>query len=238
VEIEGEGAGELPEDESNLVVRAYALLAPPVGRRFRLYNRIPLERGLGSSAAAIALGLVAARPDLGADELLGRGLTLEPHPDNLAAALVGGVCVTWEGRIERIADRLPLHAVLVVPRGRMSTAAARASLPAVVPHEDAAFTAARALLLGAGIAGFDPGLMSRGLDDRLHEPYRPSALLDELRDELPAGATGATLSGSGPTVVVWAVDPARCASELVLRFPEHDVHALPVALHGALATSA
>jgi homoserine kinase len=238
VEVLGEGAGELPAGESNLVVRAYSLLASPQGKRFRLRNRIPLERGLGSSAAAIALGLVAARPDAAAEELLAHGLGLEPHADNLAAALVGGVCVTWEGEIERIADQLPLHAVVVVPPERVRTEAARARLPAVVPHEDAAFTAARALLLGAGISGFDPGLMSRGLADRLHEPYRPSALLDALRDELPRGATGATLSGSGPSVVVWAVDPAPCASELALRFPEHGVHALAVAPDGALGPGA
>jgi homoserine kinase len=238
VEIEGEGAGELPEDDSNLALRAFALLASPAGMRFRLRNRIPLERGLGSSAAAIALGLAAAQPAATAEELLAHGLGLEPHPDNLAAALVGGVCLTWDGTIARIADRLPLHAVLVVPPGRMRTEAARASLPSVVPHDDAAFTAARALLLGAGIGGFDPGLMSRGLADRLHEPYRPSALLDALRGELPAGATGATLSGSGPSVVVWAVDPAVCADDLALRFPEHAVHPLAVVPHGALGTGA
>lgn len=233
VEIAGEGAGELPADESNLVVRAYALLAPTTGKRFRLHNGIPLERGLGSSAAAIALGLVAARPDAAPEELLEPGLELEPHADNLAAALVGGVCLTWDGRIARIADRLPLHAVLVIPPERTRTDAARARLPDVVPHEDAAYTVARALLLGAGIADFDAGLMAHGLTDRLHEPYRPSPLLDALRAQLPPGAVGATLSGSGPTVVVWAVDPIDASAALAERFPSCDVRTVAVAERGA-----
>lgn len=237
VEMEGEGAGELPEDESNLVVRAYALLASPHGKRFRMRNRIPLERGLGSSAAAIALGLAAARPDGSAEELLAYAVRLEPHADNLAPALVGGVCLTWEGRIARIADRLPLHPVVVVPAERTRTGEARARLPASVPHRDASFTAARALLLGAGIAGFDAGLMANGLVDRLHEPYRPSPLLDALRADLPAAAAGATLSGSGPSVVVWATEPEPCAAELARRFPGYHVEALAVAPRGALGSA-
>ena len=116
VSVEGEGASELPADESNLAVRAYALLADPAGKHFRFTNRIPLERGLGSSAAAIALGLVAAAPGASAEELLAVGITLEPHADNLAAALLGGLTLSWDGRIARIADQLPLAAVAVVPR--------------------------------------------------------------------------------------------------------------------------
>jgi homoserine kinase len=234
VEIEGEGADELPADDSNLVVRAYSLLASPRGVRFRLRNRIPLERGLGSSAAAIALGLAAARRDETPEELLAHGLRLEPHADNLAPALVGGVCLTWEGRIARVADRLPLRAVLVVPGERTRTDEARSRLPDRVPHDDAAFTVARALLLGTAIGAGDAALMGAALVDRLHEPYRPSELLAAIRAELPAGAAGATLSGSGPTVVVWATDAETCAAELRRRFPEHAVSAVAVATRGAL----
>ena len=100
VTVEGEGASELPADESNLAVRAYALLADPAGKHFRFTNRIPLERGLGSSAAAIALGLVAAAPSASAEELLAVGITLEPHADNLAAALLGGLTLVV-GRADR-----------------------------------------------------------------------------------------------------------------------------------------
>ena len=149
VSVEGEGAGELAEDDTNLAVRAYALVAPPAGKRFRFLNRIPLERGLGSSAAAIALGLAAAAPGRPAVELLALGATLESHSDNLGAALVGGACITWQGRIAKVAQTLPLQLIAVIPEARTVTATARTALPATISHADAAFTAAHAALLGA-----------------------------------------------------------------------------------------
>src|SRR5262249_57232391 len=121
----------------------YSLLADPSGKRFVFVNRIPLERGLGSSAAAIALGLVAAAPEANAEELLAHGLKLEQHADNLAAALLGGLTLSWDGRIARIAERLPLAPIAVVPTERTSTANSRQSLPATVPHADAAASAGR-----------------------------------------------------------------------------------------------
>jgi homoserine kinase len=89
-------------------------------------------------------------------------------------------------------------------------------------------------LLAAGAAAGDAALFAAGLDDRLHEPYRPSAALDAIRDELPDGARGATLSGSGPTVIVWADDAPTCALALSARFPGHDVLPLGVSPKGAL----
>jgi len=234
VDVVGEGAAELPSDQTNLAVRAYGLLADPAGLRFRFTNRIPLERGLGSSAAAIALGLVAAGSDASAEELLHVGLELEPHADNLAAALVGGVTLTWERRIVRLAATTPLAPVAVVPLERTSTEAARRSLPVTVGHLDAAANGALVALVAAGAATGDADLFAAGLDDRLHEPYRPSRLLDDLRAELPPGARGATLSGSGPTVIVWADDAGACAAALGERYPDHDVLPLTVAGRGAL----
>jgi homoserine kinase len=234
VVIEGEGADEVPGGATNLAVRAYTLLASPTGKRFRFTNRIPLERGLGSSAAAIALGLVAAWPHGPPEELLAAGLELESHADNLAAALVGGVTLTWDGHIARIASSLPLAPVALVPRERTSTEASRRSLPATVAHADAAANAGRAALLAAGAAAGNADLFAAGLDDRLHEPYRPSAALDAIRAELPAEARGATLSGSGPTVIVWADDAPACAGDLADRFPDHDVIPLVVSPRGAL----
>ena len=233
VGVVGVGAGPPPEDPTNLAVRAYALLADPAGKRFRFANRIPLERGLGSSAAAIALGLAAARPDGAIEELLAAGVTLESHADNLAAALAGGVTLTWEGHVARIADGLPLIPLALVPRERTSTEASRRALPSSVPHADAAASTARAALLGAGAASGDADLFAAGLDDWLHEPYRPSPTLDALRADLPPGARGATLSGSGPTVIVWAGDAEACAAALSDRFPEHDVLVLAVSPRGA-----
>ena len=235
VVVEGEGAGELPEDATNLAVRAYALLASPARKRFRFVNRIPLERGLGSSTAAIAIGLRAAAPDAPAEELLAAGLTLESHADNLAAALVGGVTLTWEGSIARLAPDLPLTPVALVPSDRVRTAASRDSLPEAVPHRDSAFSVARAALLGAGAATGRADWFRAALDDRLHEPYRAGALLDEVRRDLPPGAMGATLSGSGPTVILWADDARTCANALAERYPEHRVLALAVSPVGAHA---
>ena len=234
VVVEGEGAGELPADETNLAVRAFALVADPSVKRFRFVNRIPLERGLGSSAAAIALGLAAAAPGTNAEELLAAGRTLEGHADNLAAALLGGVTLAWDGRIARIAETLPLSAVVVVPRERTSTEASRRSLPSTVAHADAAANAAHAALLAAGATAGDAALFAAGLDDRLHEPYRPSSVLEQVRDDPPPGARGATLSGSGPTVIVWADDADGCAAALAQRFPADDVLVLAVARRGAL----
>jgi homoserine kinase len=234
VTIEGEGAGELPDDTSNLAVRAYGLLADLSGKQFRFRNRIPLERGLGSSAAAIALGLAAARPDGEPEELLAAGLALEGHADNLAAALAGGVTLTWDGRIARIAEDLPLTPIALVPRERTSTDASRRSLPSTVPHAEAAANAGRAALLGAGASSGESTPFAAALDDRLHEPYRTSRMLESLRAELPPGARGATLSGSGPTVIVWADDAPTCATAVAARFPDVDVLALRVSSRGAL----
>jgi homoserine kinase len=234
VVIEGEGAHELAADHGNLAVRAYALLADPVGKRFHFRNDVPLGRGLGSSAAAIALGLVAARPGGDPEELLRVGLELESHADNLAAALIGGVTLTWDGRLVRVAESLPVRLVALVPQGRTSTAASRNRLPDLLPHSDASHTAGRAALLGAAVVSGRIDLLAAALDDRLHEPYRPSRELEALRREPPCGAVGATLSGSGPTVLVWTSDADGCAAELRGRYPDHGVMVLDVAPRGAL----
>ena len=233
--------GDDEVDLDHLGVRAFARLAPPEGKRFAFTDRIPRERGLGSSAAVIALGLVAASAvsgrEAGAEELLAAGLELEGHGDNLAAALAGGVCLTWGTRIARLADRPPAAPVVLVPEATVSTVAARASLPAQVSHTDAAFTASRATLLGAALASSSEELFAEALHDRLHEPFRKrnAPLLDEVRAHLPAEALGATLSGSGPSVVVWARPGAvaDCAEELARRHPEVRVLPLPASPKGA-----
>jgi homoserine kinase len=235
---EGEGGGDL----DHLGVRAFARLAPVAGRTFRWTDRIPRGRGLGSSAAVIALGLVAGAlasgRDPNAEALLAQGVDLEGHPDNLAAALAGGVCLNWDKRIARVADAIPALAIAVVPEAVVSTAASRATLPASVPHGDAAFTAARATLLGAALAGGSPELFAAALEDRLHEPYRAAdaPLLAAVRDDPPTGAVGATLSGSGPTVIVWATETggADCEHELAERFPAARVLPLDIAARGAV----
>jgi len=221
VEIEGEGASELSRGGEHLTLRAFARFASPDGYRFSFVNRIPLERGLGSSASAVALGLVAGAAVAGAhpshEELLAAGEPLEGHSDNLAAALLGGVCVSWRraGTVaaRQLATDLPLAPVLVVPAERTATQSSRDALPSTVDHDDAAASAAAAALLGAAISTGDAELFAAAFADRLHEPYRLASapLLAQLRDQLPAGAAGVTLSGSGPSVVVWS-DPGSVAA--------------------------
>jgi homoserine kinase len=223
VEIVGEGSGELPQDATHLSLRAFALFAPPERYRFRFTNAIPLERGLGSSAAAVGLGLVAGAHAAGVrstpGDLLALGAPFEGHVDNLAAVLLGGVCVAWvdgEPHARRIADDMPAAAVAAIPAERTSTAASRTALPDVVTHADATVNAGAALMLGAAVAGGDADLLRHAFRDRLHEQYRAAGapLLARVR-ELAPDALGVTLSGSGPTVIAWA-DRAR-ADELATR---------------------
>ena len=147
------------------------------------------------------------------------------------------MCLTWEGHISRVADDLPAVAVAVIPETRVLTANARGLLPQAVPHEDAVFSAAHAALLGAALAAGSPALFAASAADRLHEPYRAGDAphLAAIRADLPDGALGAALSGSGPTVLVW-VDRAREADvvrELAARFPDYDVRTLSVTSIGA-----
>jgi homoserine kinase len=227
--------GERGADESHLGVRAFSAYASPAEWTFEWTSRIPLERGLGSSAAVVALGAWAARLQPSVEELLAAGLPLEGHADNLAPALAGGVCLTWDGQVARVADDLPALPIAVIPEIQVATADSRRALPDTVPREDAVFTVARAALLGASIASGDARLLGASSHDRLHEPYRAATapLLAELRADLPAGALGATLSGSGPTVIVWA--ERDISEELRARYPQHEVMTLRVAAQGAAA---
>jgi len=236
-----DGDGEI--DADHLGVRAFARIAPAEGKRFRFIDRIPRERGLGSSAAVIALGLVGAAVASGREvvpeDLLAEGVELEGHGDNLAAALAGGVCLTWGTRIARVADRPPAVPIALVPEATMSTEAARRALPQDVAHADATFTVARAALLGAALASGSEELFAEALEDRLHEPYRSQGapLLESVRGRLPTGALGSTLSGSGPSVIVWARPEAAtaCAQELTSQYPDVRVIELAVPPRGAHA---
>jgi homoserine kinase len=139
-------------------------------------------------------------------DVLALATEFEGHPDNVAAALRGGFVICAEDRVHRFDAPMGLEAIAVVPREAVSTAAARSVLPAAVPLADAAFNAGAAALLALGLAGGDWELISAGLRDRLHQPYRASlfprsaALLDRAAE---LGALGATISGAGPTVLVW-----------------------------------
>jgi homoserine kinase len=247
VVISGEGAEELPVDASHLALRAFALFAPVENYSFGFDNRIPLGRGLGSSAATIAAGLVGGAAAAGrtpsADELLELGLPLEGHPDNLAAALRGGVCLIWQNgagpHAARVAVELPLAAIVVVPNQRVNTLESRGRLPETVTHGEAVAAAAQAALLGAAVVAGDASLLASAFHDTLHEPYRAAdaPLLGQLRAKPVTGWAGVTLSGSGPSVVVWVEKDkvAAAVAELESRLPDARVLALDIATHGAEA---
>ena len=213
LEVEETGAfaveTELPvaRGRENLCVRAFERLHPADGFTFRIGSRIPLAGGLGSSAAAIVAGLMAADHMYELDvDLLEHASAIEGHPDNVAAALHGGFVVCADGQASRFEAPTGLEALAVVPEQAVRTRAAREALPAQVRMADAVFNVAHASLLTLGLARGDWDLVSRGLHDRLHQQARAglfprsARLLERAR---ALGALGATISGAGPTVLVW-----------------------------------
>jgi homoserine kinase len=194
-------------DRRNLCVRGFAALHKPDGFEFTIRSDIPLSGGLGTSAAAIVAGLLAADSifELGAD-VLGHAARMEGHPDNVAAALLGGFVVCTADHVERLEPPAGLEALLVVPDQHVRTTKARQALPSRIPLADAVFNVSHVSLLVLGLARGDLGLISRGLPDRLHQPRRAHLyprsweLVQQARE---LGALGATISGAGPTVLVW-----------------------------------
>ncbi|GAB2474091.1 homoserine kinase [Jatrophihabitans fulvus] len=222
VDVHGEGAGQVAQDESHLVVRAmYAafdlLGGPPPGFALHCENRIPHSRGLGSSAAAIVGGLLLARAlvvdgDTALDDtaVLHLAAALEGHPDNVAPCLLGGLTIAWTatGGGARAVRREPdpsIVPVVMVPPFAASTAQARGLLPAQVPHTDAAFNAARSALLVAALTGTPQALVD-ATEERLHQQYRVPAMPESaaLVASLRADGLAAVVSGAGPTVLVLA----------------------------------
>jgi homoserine kinase len=207
---------DVPLDRSNLVVRAFERLASADGFTFRIASQVPLNGGLGSSAAAIVCGLLAADHlfELDAD-VLGHATAIEGHPDNVAAALYGGFTLALpeaDGRVALRRFRVPEAWIPVafIPQRESRTDDMRAALPATVPHAAAARQAARSALLATAIMTSDAGLLRDAMADELHQPYRlprlpDSAALIDLAYE--RGAAGACLSGAGPTVLAICDSP-------------------------------
>jgi homoserine kinase len=199
---------KIARDHRNLAVRGFARLADPGSFTFRIESQIPLSGGLGSSAAAYVAGLMAADHlfELDAD-VLALASELEGHPDNVAAALHGGFVICADDEATRFDPPTGLEAVVVVPGAAVRTKAARAALPAEVPLPDAVFNTAHGALLVLGLARGDWDLVARGLDDRLHQPRREHLYprsMELVRRARSLGALGATISGAGPTVLVWS----------------------------------
>jgi homoserine kinase len=198
---------DIARDRRNLCVRGFAKLHPPDNFTFRIRSTIPLSGGLGSSAAAYTAGVLAAAHMFELQEdVLGHITELEGHPDNAAAALLGGFVIVTGSDVARFEPPDGLEAVIVVPRQAVRTAVARKALPAAVPLADASANVAHGAMLTLGLSTGDFSLIGRGLQDRLHQPYRAhlfprSMALLERAGEL--GAIGATISGAGPTVLFW-----------------------------------
>jgi homoserine kinase len=211
--VEAEGLG-VPLDRSNLCVRAFESLRPADGIAFRIRSEIPVAAGLGSSAAAIVAGLLAAdhlyelaqEPE----DVLVKAAEIEGHPDNVAAALYGGFVISSSADGNLIATRLDppqgVEALVVIPNEQVPTEEARRSIPDEVPVPEAVANISAAAELVLGIERSDLTLIGRGLSDHLHQPRRaqlyPRSM--EIVAEAPRlGAIGATISGAGPTVLVW-----------------------------------
>lgn len=258
VQVDGEGAGHVPLDEHHLVVRSlqaaadrYGVGRPP-GLRLSAHNAIPHGRGLGSSAAAVVAGVALLDvlvPDAGGPrDLLPLSGELEGHPDNVAAALFGGLTVAWcespdqTARAARLQPHPSLEPVVLVPDHRLETRHARTLLPALVPHVDAARTAGRAALLVHAMTT-DPGLLLPATEDWLHQAPRRGAMPETLAlvDALRAAGVAAVVSGAGPSVLALCVgdpdgSPGAQAAELLGR-PPHGWRALApgIAFQGARA---
>jgi homoserine kinase len=220
LELEVEETGEFEVDpgglavssgRDNLIVRAFETLHPADGIAFRLNSGIPLTRGLGSSSAAIVAGLAAAdhlfELALSREELLERATAIEGHPDNVAAAIYGGFVVCDSTPFAaRFDPPEGLEGIVVIPGEEVSTRRAREAIPAELPLADAVANVSAAAMLVLGLRSADLDLVGRGLHDRIHQPRRRELYersMEIVDSAIELGALGATISGAGPTVLVW-----------------------------------
>jgi homoserine kinase len=255
VAIEGEGAGRLDPGAGNVVARGARMVYEAMGRRFpgaaiRCVNRVPTARGLGSSAAAWVGGLVAANAALGLpldrDALLALACRAEGHPDNVAAALLGGLTVSCVSGETVLAVSLTVPAdlrwVVLIPEMESSTREARAILPETVTRADAVFNLQRMGLFLAALATGRLAALGAAMDDRLHEPHRQALfpwMAGARRAALEAGALGCVLSGAGPALLAavrGAAEPVARALEGALKSAGVGGRALPLPVDTSGAT--
>jgi homoserine kinase len=217
--VEGEGANELKDPSTNLVLAGYqkvftTLGKPFISARFKQINRIPFSRGLGSSAAAYLGGLAGANHLLGnplsLQELIELGVQKEKHPDNIVPAAVGGftvACLTEKGTFWIKLSNPQIPAVLAaIPEIPMKTSESRAILPDTIPFKDAVHNLGRAALIVASLSEGKWEFLSTAMEDKLHQPYRDTdngIIAQCVKDTLAAGAYGTALSGSGSTILTF-----------------------------------
>ena len=214
----GEGADKVERDETNLVYQAIAKFYQHIDRpipaiAFHTDTKIPLSRGLGSSATAIVGGLVGANLLAGSPlergELLDLAISMEGHPDNVAPAMLGGCQLMasnqaggWEYCDLQWHESIAI--AVAIPNFELSTAKARAVLPKQFSMADAVFNASHLALLTHGIQTGNASWLKAGLQDRLHQPYRQSlitGMADVQAAAIAAGAYGLVISGAGPTLL-------------------------------------
>jgi homoserine kinase len=260
IEVSGPGAEHAGTGEDHLVVRAmraaFAVIGgQPPGLRIRCRNAVPQGYGLGSSAAAVIAGLLAARALAGhpgplesADEVLRLAAELEGHPDNAAACLAGGLTICWTTaagpRFTRLRPARGLSPVICLPATAVPTAAARQVLPPAVPHAAAAANSARAALLVAALTG-DPSLLMDATEDFLHQRYRAAVMpgTASLLARLRAAGIPAVISGAGPAVLALTIAGQAPGQDAVAAQAEAEgggwqVLPVPVDLRGATVTPA
>jgi len=222
VNIVGEGSDSLATDERNLTLQAFLHLyhslhvSPPSGLLVRCENRIPLGSGLGSSASAVLAGLLGANALLGdplcTEEILFMGSGLEGHPDNISAAVIGGLVIIATGEKSLLTRRIdipPIQVIVVVPTFDFPTLEARAALPKMIPFADAVFNIGRTALVVEALRNGDLALLSQAMEDRLHQPYRLKLIPgseDALLAATRAGAAAVGLSGAGPGLIAFCRD--------------------------------
>lgn len=221
IEVSGEGADDLPRDETNLVWRAAQRVFERVGRwpagaRLRLLNGIPLESGLGSSAAAVVAGLLVGNALVGdplePEAVLELAVGMEGHPDNVAPALLGGVVAAARAEdgalLVESAPTPSLECVVVLPDFRLPTRIAREALPPEVSHRDAVFNLGHLALTVLALQRADYPRLAAVMLDRLHQPYR-APLVPGLADALGAGrrlGVAVAISGAGPAVIALSAE--------------------------------
>ena len=248
----GEGAAYIPGDERNIVWKSIRYLLDKAGRaeefrgaQIRMSNRIPLSRGLGSSATAIVAGLTAANALIGSPfdrhALLQFATDIEGHPDNVAPAIYGGFTVNTvtDGTVECFSflPRIFLRFVVMVPDFYLSTKSAREVLPAEVPMKDAVFNISHAAMLVAALSRGSEKHLCNAFADALHQNYRAPlipGMFDVFAAAKKAGACGAALSGAGPCLVAFVPEKRNCTEDVAhaMReaFRSHEIEARPLQL--------
>lgn len=246
IRMSGEGAENIPCDERNICWQSVQLLLDKAGvtefkgARLHMLNRVPLSRGLGSSATAIVAGLKAANVIIGnrynRHELLQFANEIEGHPDNVAPAIYGGFTINTvtEGHVEcfSLMPKLRLELVVAVPDFPLSTRKAREVLPEKITRQEAVYNISRAAMLAAALVRGNERFLKNAFDDALHQPYRAAlipGMYEVFRAAREAGAIGANLSGAGPCLIAYVPERLRAAEKvgeaMCAAFKEHGVNA-------------